>query len=765
MEMYPEYIFLQSQPQLYEWVKENFPDIYAGIKERAAEGRWETDGAMWVEADCNLTSGESLTRQILLGSRFLKEEFGHEPEFLWLPDVFGYSWAIPQILKKSGIKTFMTTKISWSQYNRMPHDTFWWKGIDGSEVLTHFITVPDPWNDESVWQYTYSGQVLPNTVKGTWTAYKDKEINKNLLMAYGFGDGGGGVNRDMLENMRRISRIPGLPRVRTAKAGDYFRKLHETVENTDGYVHTWDGELYLEYHRGTYTSQAYNKKMNRRMEMLYRRAEWLTVLDALVKENLDAAQQEKLTKGWKHLLTNQFHDIIPGSSIHEVYEDSRKDYEYIEQTASEVERDFYEHVLSDTKDTYTVFNDSSWTMTELVSVPEERDGIFIDDEGNVLKTQKSDRMTYVEVRDIPATGYRTIRFEEEMQEEQGIPFSIEGRTVETPYYVISLNQAGQITRLYDRTYEREVLPEGERANVLQVFEDKPLDFDAWDIDIFYRDKMREITDLTVFEVTECGPLRMTVRMEWKYMNSTVSQEIILYSDNRRIDFHTKADWHERQQLLKALFPVDIRSTYGTYDVQYGNVRRPNNWNTSWEQARFESVAHRWADLSERNYGVSILNDCKYGHDIRGNVMRITLIKSAVRPDYLQDQGTHEFTYALLPHGGDFVEGRVVQEAFTLNEPVHAVIGEAKLPYRSFLTLDNDQVELDAVKKSEDGRYIVVRFHEFAGSRQKVTVRPGFDIVSWTESDLRERPVGEKHADKKITLELGADEIKTVLIEV
>ncbi|MDN0044706.1 alpha-mannosidase [Mediterraneibacter glycyrrhizinilyticus] len=765
MEMYPEYIFLQSQPQLYEWVKENFPDIYAGIKERAAEGRWETDGAMWVEADCNLTSGESLTRQILLGSRFLKEEFGHEPEFLWLPDVFGYSWAIPQILKKAGIKTFMTTKISWSQYNRMPHDTFWWKGIDGSEVLTHFITVPDPWNDDSVWQYTYSGQVLPNTVKGTWTAYKDKEINKDLLMAYGFGDGGGGVNRDMLENMRRISRIPGLPSVRTAKAGDYFRKLHETVENTDGYVHTWDGELYLEYHRGTYTSQAYNKKMNRRMEMLYRRAEWLTVMDALMKASLDAAQQEKLTKGWKHLLTNQFHDIIPGSSIHEVYEDSRKDYEYIEQTAREVEQDFYDHVLSDVKDTYTVFNDSSWTMTELVSVPEERDGIFIDDEGNVLKTQKSDRMTYVEVRDIPATGYRTIRFEEEMQEEQGIPFSIEGRTVETPYYVISLNQAGQIIRLYDRTYEREVLPEGERANVLQVFEDKPLDFDAWDIDIFYRDKMREITDLTVFEVTECGPLRMTVRMEWKYMNSTVSQEMILYSDNRRIDFHTKADWHERQQLLKASFPVDIRSTYGTYDVQYGNVRRPNNWNTSWEQARFESVAHRWADLSERNYGVSILNDCKYGHDIRGNVMRITLIKSAVRPDYLQDQGTHEFTYALLPHGGDFVEGRVVQEAFTLNEPVHAVIGEAKLPYRSFLTLDNDQVELDAVKKSEDGRYIVVRFHEFAGSRQKVTVRPGFDIVSWTESDLRERPVGEKHADKKITLELGAYEIKTVLIEV
>ena len=555
-----------------------------------------------------------------------------------------------------------------------------------------------------------------------------------------------------------------------ANAGAKFGgKYAEEIKSTNSEAMlksvTWDGELYLEYHRGTYTSQAYNKKMNRRMEMLYRRAEWMTVMAALGEGNLNAAQQEKLTKGWKHLLTNQFHDIIPGSSIHEVYEDSRKDYEYIEQTAREVERDFYDHVLADTEDTYTVFNDSSWTMTEIVSVPEERDGVFADDEGNILKTQKSDRMTYVEVRDIPAAGYRTFRFEEGAPEEQGVPFRIEDRTVETPYYVISLNQAGQIIRLYDRTYEREMLPEGERANVLQVFEDKPLDFDAWDIDIFYRDKMREITDLTAFEVTECGALRMTVRMEWKYMNSTVSQEMILYSNNRRIDFHTKADWHEKQQLLKASFPVDIRSAYGTYDVQYGNVRRPNNWNTSWEQARFESVAHRWADLSERNYGVSILNDCKYGHDIRGNVMRITLIKSAVKPDYLQDQGAHEFTYALLPHGGDFVEGRVVQEAFALNEPVHAVIGEAKLPYRSFLTFDNDQVELDAVKKSEDGKYIVVRFHEFAGSRQKVTVRPGFGITSWREGDLRERPLGEICKDEKISLQLGAYEIKTVLIEV
>ena len=254
MEMFPEYIFLQTQPQLYEYIKEDFPEIYEEIKKRVKEGRWEVDGGMWVEADCNLTSGESLTRQILIGSKFIKDEFGKDVEYLWLPDVFGYSWALPQILKKSGIDMFMTTKISWNQYNRMPHDTFKWKGIDGSEVLTHFITTPEPWNEPGSWFYTYNGLLTAKTVKGVWDAYSEKEMNQELLIAYGYGDGGGGVNRDLLERRRRIDKIPGLPSLETSTAGEFFRDLKETVKNTDRYVHTWDGELYLEYHRGTYLS-------------------------------------------------------------------------------------------------------------------------------------------------------------------------------------------------------------------------------------------------------------------------------------------------------------------------------------------------------------------------------------------------------------------------------------------------------------------------------------------------------------------------------
>ena len=297
MEQYPEYTFLQTQPQLYEYIKEDYPEMFEKIKAKVKEGNWEADGGMWVEADCNLTSGESLTRQILVGSKFFREELGQEIKYLWLPDVFGYSWALPQILKKSGIPMFMTTKISWNQYNRMPHDTFKWRGMDGSEVLTHFITAPEPWSQPGSWFYTYNGHLTPKIVKGVYDAYSDKNLTDELLISFGYGDGGGGVNRDMLEYRRRVDKMPGLPSLETSKAADYFKGLREKIENTDEYVHTWDGELYLEYHRGTYTSQAYNKKMNRYLENYYRNVEWLTAMDAINKGDIKEAKQDELTEG------------------------------------------------------------------------------------------------------------------------------------------------------------------------------------------------------------------------------------------------------------------------------------------------------------------------------------------------------------------------------------------------------------------------------------------------------------------------------------
>ncbi len=763
MEMFPEYIFLQTQPQLYEYVKEDFPELYEQIRERIAQGRWEADGAMWVEADCNLTSGESLTRQILIGSKFIKEEFDKEVEYLWLPDVFGYSWALPQILKKSGIDMFMTTKISWNQYNRMPHDTFYWKGIDGSEVLTHFITTPEPDSPADSWFYTYNGNLLPRTVKGVWDSYSEKDMNKDLLISYGFGDGGGGVNRDMLEQRRRLDRIPGLPNVKTCTAGEYFRKLKENVKNTDQFVNVWDGELYLEYHRGTYTSHAHNKRMNRKMELLYREAEWLTVMRALAAGgDLSLAQQEELTKGWKHILTDQFHDIIPGSSIFEVYEDSKKDYEWIAGIGEAVEQTFFEDVQKPEKGRYTVINSNGFMMDGPVLLEGAKGSAYLKD-GTKLDSQETEKGLLVHAKAVPSMGRLEIWVKEE---ENGAakPFTVsgDGHVLETPFYVMSLNDYGQITRLYDKEFEREVLPKGQRANVLQVFEDKPMGNDAWDIDIFYQQKMREITDLCAYEVVEEGPVRLKIRMKWHYMNSAVSQDMILYAADRRIDFETEVDYHERHQLLKAAFPVDIRTTYGTFDVQYGNVRRPNHWNTSWDQAKFETVAHRFADLSEYGYGVSLLNDCKYGHDVKDNVLRITLIKTATSPDHSQDQGMHYFTYSLLPHGGSFVEGRTVQEACALNQPMHAVEGRLNLPFESFLSFDRESVELDAVKKTEDGKYIAVRFHDFTGGTNRITVTPGFTWEAYCESDLRERPLTEWKKEGPVTVTVKPYEIITLL---
>lgn len=808
MELFPEYIFLQTQPQIYEYIKEDFPEIYEEIKKRVKEGRWETDGGMWVEADCNLTSGESLTRQLLIGSRFLKEEFGKDVEYLWLPDVFGYSWALPQILKKSGIDMFMTTKISWNQYNRMPHDTFRWKGMDGSEVLTHFITTPEPWNGPDSWFYTYNGLLTARTVKGVWDSYSEKEMNKDLLISFGYGDGGGGVNRDLLEARRRLDKIPGLPNVKTSTAGAYFRKLKENVRDTEQYVHTWDGELYLEYHRGTYTSQGYNKRMNRKMELLYRKAEWLTAMAAVGKENLDGAEQEKLTKGWKMILTNQFHDIIPGSSIHEVYEDSRRDYEVVRQIGEEVIADYREQALQNAEDAYTVYNASGWNSDILAEIPETESGVFTDGAGNVLLSQQGDGMYYVQVPDVPSMGHRRVLFCKEgtAAEAKGLEgkdkeavdrtdfaggekeaadqtdfavsakeaadgmdqtgqriFTVHGKELETPFYSITLNDYGQITRLYDKQEAREVLAPGERGNVLQVFEDKPLDNDAWDIDIFYQQKMREVTDLTALEVTCQGPLRLVVHMEWKYMNTSISQDMVLYRFDRRIDFRTDVDLQERQQLFKAVFTVDVRSTYATYDIQYGNVRRPNHWNTSWDQARFESVGHRFADLSERNYGVALLNDCKYGYDVKDNVMRISLLRSGLQPDHLQDLGKHQFTYALLPHKGDFVEGQVVQSGYALNNPADVFKGAEQAESASFFTVDNAQVEIDAVKRSEDGQYLVVRFHDFAGARQNVTVKPAFAYRAWAEGSLMEQPLSAFDGGE-VKLELHPYEIKTILFQ-
>ncbi|PTM57867.1 alpha-mannosidase [Desmospora activa] len=765
MERYPEYFFLQTQPQLYDYLKKDYPTIYEQIKERVKEGKWEVEGGMWLEADCNIPSGESLVRQLLLGTRFIREEFGKECRYLWLPDVFGYSWALPQILKKSGIDTFMTTKISWNQFNRMPHDTFWWKGMDGTEILTHFITTTER-TDGSSWFYTYNGVITPASITASWEAYRDKEINQELLLSYGYGDGGGGVNREMLEKRRRVDRMPGLPQVTTGTAGEFFARLHDRINATDRYVHTWDGELYLEYHRGTYTSQAYNKKMNRRMELLYREAEWLNAIAGLSHLGRIRQGQDSLTEGWKIILRNQFHDIIPGSSIPEVYQDSREEYSEAEAIGHGVWNEAASSLLEKGADHYTVFHSAPWTGAGYVWVEGEEDTVnFTDSDGSLLTAQRSDGGWLVEVTDLPSMGFKSMQKQATAENTVQIsPFTVKENSVLTPLYELEWDERGQWIRLYDREQRREVLAEGERGNVLQIFEDKPLHYDAWDIDLFYQQKMKEVVELQSIETVETGPLRVVIRFRWKYEDSSISQDVILYANSRRIDCQTDVDWQQRRQLLKVAFPVGIRATEATYDVQFGNVKRPTHWNTSWDYARFETVGHQWADLSERGYGVSLLNDCKYGYDIKGHVMRLTLLKSATFPDPEADRGVHSFTYALYPHAGDWFEGGTVQAAWALNSPPTVRKGRVEGGERSLFRISSPQLMVDAVKTAEDSNQLILRVHEYGGSHDEVTITSDYRLVSWQECDLMERPIGERQQGTAIDFSVKPYEIKTFLIE-
>lgn len=767
MEMFPEYVFLQSQPQLYDYIRTDYPDIYKAIKERVREGRWEPNGAMWLEADCNLVSGESLVRQILFGTRFFEKEFNRSCTYLWLPDVFGYSWALPQILKKSGIESFMTTKISWNQYNRMPHDTFYWRGLDGSEVLAHFITTPEP--VPHGWFYTYNGQITATTVAGAWEAYRDKSVNKELLLSYGFGDGGGGVTREMLEMRRRLDMIPGMPQVVTGRADEYFERLRETVRETTEYVHTWDGELYLEYHRGTYTSQAHNKRMNRKLELGYRQAEWLNVFSSFDK-GISAARgaQNTLNGGWKIILRNQFHDIIPGSSIHEVYEDSRLEYQEAEGILRGVEEESSLALRDDAvENAFTIFNSAGWTRTAIVKLQGAdifKGGHFIGADDRVLPSQIVEDEVWVLCEATPALGSSSIAFVPDGSDDLAPPsFTVEADGVKTPYYDIRWNEYGQLSRLFDLTANRDVLQPDTLGNVLQVFEDKPMAHDAWDIDIYYQEKMREVRDLAATEIVSVGAIATTIRFVWKYQRSTVTQRMTVYANSPRIDFATEIDWHERQQLLKVAFPVDVRATSATYDIQFGNTERPTHWNTSWDQARFETVGHQWVDVSEHGYGVALANDCKYGYDVKDGVLRLSLLKSAIYPDPEADQGHHEFTYSLIPHQGSWLEGNVVQEAWDLNSPLFAKGGRSLNEGKSLFHVSGSAVMVDAIKLAEDEDKIVLRVHDYSGGRQMVHVSSDFDIRSWQACNLLERAEGEVRRDL-FQFALNAYEIKTFLVE-
>lgn len=760
MEEYPNYKFMSSQPQLYYFLKQRYPELFEQIKARVAEGRWEPEGGMWVEADCNLTSGESLVRQFLYGKRFFQEEFGLDNRILWLPDVFGYSGALPQIMKKCGIDYFMTTKLAWNQFNKMPYDTFMWRGIDGTEILTHLVTTLGVGQDEKDFFTTYNGILHPDAIIGGWHRYQQKDINNDILVCYGYGDGGGGPTRSMLETSARMEKgVEGLPKVRQAFARTYFDELKERVSGNRR-LPTWEGELYFEYHRGTLTSMARNKRSNRKAELHMMDLELLSVLAAAQV----AYPTEAIDRLWHGILINQFHDILPGSSIHEVYEVTKEEYAQME---AEIGTLCAERLtaLTPAGSGMTVYNTTGFGRNDVVELGECSAAALTDETGRVYPVQQTENGAVAFLADLPSKGRKTFAVADKAEQASRFALSEDGHTLETPFYTVRFDEQGGIAGLFDKENRREVLQAGKTANLLRVFEDKPIYYDNWDIDIYYTEKFWDVTDLRSFTWTEQGPVRATLHIEREFSNSTISQDIHFYADIRRIDFVTTVDWHEHQHLLKVQFPVNVHTDEATFEVQYGNLTRKTHTNTSWDKARFESCGQKWADLSEGHYGVSLLNDCKYGHSVKDSCISLTLIKSGIEPNPTTDQEVHHFTYALYPHAETWRAAGTVREAFFLNQPALAVAGGEPGEAFSLAVCDAPNVVVETIKQAEDGDGVIVRMYESENALTDTVLHWGRPVTEAVSCDCMEQPDGEPVSleDGGIRFTIKPYEIKTLRI--
>jgi alpha-mannosidase len=779
MKQYPEYKFMSSQPQLYEYIKENEPELYEEIKKKVKEKTWEIDGAMWLEPDCNIPSGESLIRQIILGHMFFMDEFGIESKSLWLPDVFGYSAALPQILRKSGIKYFMTTKLDWNQFNVIPNDSFMWRGIDGSEIFTHLVTTSDYKKQgaavtfsESRNKTTYTGIINANQTMGTWKRYQNKDVSEETLMLFGYGDGGGGPTKEMLENARRLKYgIPGCPRVEIGFETEFFDRLYEKVIEKED-IPTWVGELYLEYHRGTYTSMGKNKRYNRKSEVLYQDAEMLATLDMMLGE---VYPDKELKKGWKTILLNQFHDIIPGSSIRQVYDESHVQYKEAIELGQKIINSSLKQIASKInlkEKSVVVFNTLSYDRDDIVEVmmPEgmrvqglqELNGNNVD----IQIIDNGEKFIFFAEK-VPSKGYKAYNIITEtlIDSNQAVSFDKE---FENRYFKVGFDENYNIISLYDKENQREIIKNNKKANVLQAFEDRPMNWENWDIDIYYKKKMWEVNDISHVELIEKGPVRYCINIKRSFCDSVIEQYIYFYNNIPRVDFKNSVDWKEKNILLKAAFPVDVNSNKASYEIQYGNIERPTHNNTSWDVAQFEVCAHKWADLSEGAYGVSLLNDCKYGYDIKGDTMRLTLIKSGTYPNPDADLGLHEFTYSIYPHKDTWKEASTQEMAYNLNAPMHAVIEHAHegilQSNMSLLKINNGNCIAEVVKKAEASDGVIVRLYEYKNMREKVEVSFCNELESVYECDLLENTIATVKSDiNKISFEIKPYEIKTFLI--
>jgi alpha-mannosidase len=683
MDEHPDYVFAASQPAQYEWMKTSYPDIYRRIKEKVAAGQWEPVGAMWVEADCNLPSGESLARQLLHGKRFFMHEFGYETRILWLPDVFGYPGNLPQLMSAAGCNFFLTQKLSWNDTNKPEHHTFMWEGIDGSRIFTHFPPAD-----------TYNGNFTREEVEWSGRNFKDRHSSDRSLYLFGWGDGGGGPQEEMIESAHSLG-------VELGRASAFF----DAASSESHDLTTAVGELYFELHRGTYTSQSRTKRLNRLAQQSLREAEMWSAADA---RHYPSGELEAL---WKTLLLNQFHDILPGSSIDWVYEEAERDLEQVTQRATEIS-DAAMLAIVGKGEELVAFNSTSHPRTEVVSLGGE----------------------YVRI-EAPSCGWAVV-----------VPYASEAavemtdHSMENELLRVEWDDYAVLTSIWDKVVGREVL--SGPGNLFQLHDDNPRNWDAWDLDSEYRDSS---IDLRAVEKVQQrgGGLRGLLTFGRSFGESWLFQLMSLDAGSRVLRFETFVEWRERHKMLKVAFPVTVSSREATYEIQFGHLRRPTHQDTSQAKAMFEVCGQRWADLGDGGYGVALLNDCKHGYDIHGSVMRLSLLRGPTHPDPTADLGGHQFTYALMPHPGDFREAGVIEAAEDLNSPLLPASGNLTAgSSRSLIEIDTRQVIVEAIKRAEDSDAVIVRLYEAWGGDCKVRLKTTLPASRAFLCDLLERDRAE-----------------------
>jgi alpha-mannosidase len=786
MREYPDFKFTMSSARTYEWMQEKYPDLFHQIEQRVKEGRWEIIGGMWVEPDLNMPDGESLVRQILVGKRYFEKNFGVDVKIGWNPDSFGYNWQLPQIYAKSGMGYFVTQKLMWAhEFTTFPYKFFWWQAPDGSRLLTYFphdyadpIDAEPLANQVAIWMPSIYGKTIPE--------------NPEMMHLYGVGDHGGGPTRVMLDHADQL-RAPDtvFPKLQFSFARDFFRDMEKKLPSMQ--VPTWNGELYFQYHRGVFTTQSETKRQIRRSEENVLNAEKFASLASLYGQAYPGGMEDI----WKHLLFDHFHDIMPGSGIAVNYLDAKRNLENVDRAANDITfgslREIAAHVNTQHEGVPVVlFNPLSWNRTDLTEVeaqlPSGSAHIRVtDSSGKTAETQllamdrETHRARFLLLSNTPSLGYATYF----VQGATSAPanhslLQASADAMENEFIRVKIDpQTGCMTSLFDKRSGTESLAPAETdtggpkniacGNLLQAFVDKPKQWDAWNIDADFEKQYWSLDKADEVKLVESGPLRAIIRVKNHFQNSTFVRDITLSAGVPRVDVKMQVEWHEKHILLKVAFPVGAHSDQATYEIPFGSVQRPTTRNTPAEQAQFEVPAYRWADLSDAKHGLSLLNDSKYGYDAKGNVLRLSLLRSPEYPDPHADEGHHEFIYSLYPHGGGWKEALTVRRGYELNYKLISVSAGKHdgilPPEHSFLQIKPENVIITALKKAEDDNSLLLRFYEWAGKRGDATVSLPEKATSAEETNLMEKRIGDvTSTGSEVTVPTKPYEIKTIRVQ-